>query len=204
MLIKVLHDLAASGKAVDLYLSDRQTYVSNVVVLEVSQGACKIRCEEISEDNRAETWEWIIRLEAIASVGERVAIAPSKSNLAVTEDCPDVEKIPASPLQVVGSPFADPQIFADSDGQEIRVFGVSYPAAFPGLSDQCPLAYQANKEPVAICLGSVGAQSLRLIHDASSSDQILVIFSREGSPIFECCPENEIDTVIAGERRHER
>lgn len=93
MLHRKIYQLCCDGHEVCLFLRDQQRWIERAQILDIEGDLVTLRYET-EEDDETCAWEEMVRLESIGSVTRKLASVPKyTSDLPISDDCPEVERI---------------------------------------------------------------------------------------------------------------
>jgi hypothetical protein len=93
MLHRKISQLCCNGHEVSIYLRDQQRWVEKARVIELEGDLVTIKYETEEEDEIS-SWEEMVRLESIGSIGQKLSsVRRTSGEISITDDCPETEQI---------------------------------------------------------------------------------------------------------------
>ena len=94
MLDRKIYQLYNDGQEVWIFLRDQQRWLEQVRITDVEGELVALRYETEEEDEVC-SWEEVVRLDSIGAITRKLSSIPiGDSELMISEDCPDAEKLP--------------------------------------------------------------------------------------------------------------
>jgi hypothetical protein len=93
MLHRKISQLCCNGREVSIYLRDQQRWVEKARIIELEGDLVTIKYETEEEDE-VSSWEEMVRLESIGSIGQKLSsVRRTGGEINTTDDCPETEQI---------------------------------------------------------------------------------------------------------------